>query len=495
MTAFIKKFKSHDDYYIYDVNSNELIQVDEIIYDLIDNIGDDNLKEVIDKFQHKYGEQQIREKFTGIKEVQKEHGLFSTHRPTIASNFQNKEDIEAYLHSGLSQIILELSNRCNLRCKYCTFSGIYEDNRTHGSDDMSREIALKAIDYFIQHSKKASKDEPPAITFYGGESLLRFDILKEVVEYTKKKKVFDDFYFSLTTNGTLLTEEVIHYFVENEIMIMISLDGPREENDRYRVFADGEGTFSVIYESLKKIKAISPEYFSKHIMFNAVISPPFDFDSIIDFFYHNEFLKDFKDKVKINFVDSYGTTFFQDFKLEKDVAELPRQLNRLRDRYKEALIEGSHEDLTIEREMFLGDFHRIATRRMEPLGEWQIPLGMCVPGGRRLFVDTMGDFYMCEKVGANYKIGNVEDGIDFESIQRFYRQYDKYFASCSDCWAVRLCTKCFNDIRTGSEFDENRMDSLCKRKISRIEDNLAVFSQIIKQNPDAFNIFKNVTLT
>jgi uncharacterized protein len=492
---FIKKIETNDALYIYDVNSNELIEVDRLIYDIIDHIEENNLEEILRRFGHKYKAEELRERYEGIKELQKENELFSTFRPEICSGVKSASDVKALHNLSLSQIILELSNRCNLRCKYCAFSGSYADNRTHGSEDMSIEVAVKAVDYFIENSQAASKDNPAAITFYGGEPLLRLDVLKEVVEYTKKKGVFENYFFSLTTNGTLLTRKVIDYFVRNNIGIMISLDGPKEDHDRFRVFENGSGTFDAVIKNLKQIKAYNPEYFENKISFNAVISPPYNLDAVIDCFFKDDLFKPLKEKIKINFVNPTGTSFFKDYKLEKDLENFQVELARLQARYKEALINGTYDHLTIEKQLFLKQFYDIARRKLKPLEEKQLPLGTCIPGRRRLFVDTTGTFYMCEKVGAHYQIGNIHDGIDYERIYRFYESYDKFFEDCRNCWALRFCTKCFDSIRTGDKFDEKRRESLCKGKLRRIEDNIVTYCEVLKEKPDAFNFLEEVKFT
>jgi radical SAM protein with 4Fe4S-binding SPASM domain len=105
---------------------------------------------------------------------------------------------------------------------------------------------------------------------------------------------------------------------------------------------------------------------------------------------------------------------------------------------------------------YLKRFYNIACRAIYPLSNRIPPLGQCFPGQRKLFVNTIGNFFMCEKVRGNLRIGNVNDGFDYETIYRFYREYDRFFSLCGECWALRLCNKCFNTIRKGEQLDEER---------------------------------------
>lgn len=496
---FIKKIKTGKNYYIYDVNSNELIRVNRVIYDIIDHIGAGGPERVIEKFKHKYEVDEILRYYESLKKAEREHNYFSVHRPEISSGFKSEKDLEYVLNSNLNQLILELTARCNHRCGYCAFSGRYSFKRTHEEKDMSFEIAKKAVDYFLSGSHKESVESGEgrngAITFYGGEPLLRFDLIKAVVEFTKEKGAFEQFRFSLTTNGTVLNDEIIDYFVTNGISILISLDGPKMYHDRYRVFKNGEGTFDVILNTLKRIKRYSPEYFENSISFNAVVSPPYDMDAIIDFFCKRKFFEPFRNKTAVNFVDSYETSFFADFDLEKERENLRGELERLLNRYKRSLVRGTHEQLTIEKQLFLEDFHTIACRPREFLGNSIPPLGSCIPGQRRLFVNTSGNFYMCERVGSNFEIGNVDDGFNCKRICEFYKMYDDFFKDCGHCWALRLCKKCFNSVRRGRDFDVRRKEEMCLKKLKHIEKNLVTFCEIVEEKADAFKFLEGVTVS
>jgi uncharacterized protein len=265
-------------------------------------------------------------------------------------------------------------------------------------------------------------------------------------------------------------------------------------HDRYRVFINGQGTFDVILKNLKRIKQYSPEYFENNISFNAVISPPYDLDSVINFFYRRKFFDPFRDKVSINFIDAYHTTFFQDFNLENYKKKLNNELSRLLKNYRRALMNGTHEKLTIEKQLFLEDFYTIACRPMVPIEKQYPPIGTCIPGQRRLFVDTGGKFYMCEKVGSNYEIGNVDNGFNYKQIYDFYEMYDRFFKDCKHCWALRLCKKCFNSIRRGADFDVQRKKKMCKNKLKVIEENLITFCEITEKKTDAFKFLEDVTV-
>jgi uncharacterized protein len=492
---FIKKIKTDRFHYIYDVNSNELIKVSPLMYDIIEESAEVNRDSLVERFKGVYGKDEIIKNLEAIQGVKKEHNYFSGHRPEIFSGVGSIDDVRYILDSNLEQLILEVTEQCNLRCKYCSFSGRYKHARVHSGKKMAVEVMERAVDFFIGKCDKSNQAKLPAITFYGGEPLLRTDLIKRAVELTRKKGLFEQFSFSLTTNGTLLPDDIITYFIHNHISMLISLDGPKEVHDRYRFFSNGQGAFDSILKNLERIQRINPSYFESCISFNVVAAPPYDFELLIDFFHGQPFFEPFAEKIRLNFVDAFETTFFNDFCLEADKEKNSKELSKLRERHEHALINGTYDELTLEKRLFLEDFHTIACRRIERMGNRYPPIGSCFPGQRRLMVDAQGNFFMCEKVGQYFEIGNIYNGFNYSKIYDFIMQYDKFFEGCGDCWAVRLCKKCFNSVRKGERFDIRRKEALCKTMQTRIEKNLIAFCGIVEKNPDAFKVFDGITVT
>ena len=149
-------------------------------------------------------------------------------------------------------------------------------------------------------------------------------------------------------------------------------------------------------------------------------------------------------------------------------------------------------NLTIEKQIFGKELHRIHTREMNYLSDRFAPQGQCFPGKRRLFVSAKGKFYMCERVGNNYEIGDVKNGFDYNRIYDFFIKYEKFFKKCKDCWALRLCSKCFNNVRHGENLNETRRDSLCNARLFSLERNLIDYCEIREKNQDAFKPLEEI---
>lgn len=488
---FIKKIYTNKDHYIYDINSNEILQVNKTIYDVIEDIGRLDSESILRKYGKYYTKYEIKKNIEIIEKAKEEKGYFSSDRPIISFGIDSAQSIKNYLSSGLQQLILEITERCNQRCKYCAFSGRYSEKRKHGTRDIPIDIAKKAIDLFSERSG-GNPTRKPSISFYGGEPLMRFNLIVAIIEYIKKTGTFNDFRFSITSNGTLLSEKVIRYFILNNIFISISLDGPKHIHDRYRVFRNGKGSYDVILKNVNKIKSFSEEYFSNNISFIPILAPPYSFDVIDDYFYKNPLFQKFSDRIQINFVDPYGTSFFRDFNLEKEEVYSNEERAELFEKYKNALIQGTCNELAIERKLFDRDFFDIYTRKMTRLPDLYPPRGTCFPGKRRLFVNTEGNFYICEKVGRNYSIGNVVKGFDYERIYQFHREYEKFFSDCKNCWALRLCTKCYDNVRKGDELDNERKKEMCAKKLKKIENTLIAYCNVLEKNKSAFKPFDKI---
>ena len=155
----------------------------------------------------------------------------------------------------LQRIVLNVTNQCNLACGYCYEYSDDKITETEGKPKyMDNKIAESSIDLLIRESA----DRPSIhVTFFGGETLLNFPMLRATVDYAKRKagEAGKTVEFSLTTNATLLTEQIVDFMAEHRIGVTVSLDGDRELNDRMRVFHDGRGSYDVIVPRVKMLLA------------------------------------------------------------------------------------------------------------------------------------------------------------------------------------------------------------------------------------------------
>lgn len=479
---FIKKFKTDCNYYIYDVNTNEILKVDDIIYNIIPE-SEQDAHTCKEKISTSIKSKDIERAISEIEEFKKK-GYFSENRPLIKMFYNNKNEKELInqLNSNVQQLTLNATEDCNLRCRYCVYSGTYYHERRHSNRKMPFKIAKKAIDQYLDNSKNAKYH---AITFYGGEPLLNFSLIKKCVDYIESKKAKKEISFGMTTNGTMLTANIIKYLIKKNFNLIISLDGPQHVHDRYRITKEKKGTFQLIMSNLYKINEINSNYFKRRISINAVQAPPNDLFTIQAFFNSNPLVKHMN--IRYCLADSHDTSFYDKFDSYCLKKQYDEEYDYMLKEYIHKLISGFPRGKIVEAicsKIFLGIYQRLKFK----LSNMVIPQGQCIPGLRKTFVSVNGEYHMCEKVGESISIGNVEKGYDFKNIIEFLNYYASFFENrCYGCWCIRLCSKCFARIRRGKEVDESRLNSLCENMKESIITNLKNYCIILEKNDKAFN--------
>ncbi len=336
-------------------------------------------------------------------------------------------DIEEQLFS-LRCITLNISEQCNFRCTYCTYSGNYPGERNHRQKSMSFSTARKAIDYLIAIiSKKERKSKINFINIghYGGEALLEFKLLQDVMAYTKKrfreKALKNKFIpeFRLNSNGYLLKDDIVDFLVEWDVTLDVSLDGPQGEHDKFRVTTSGDKTWETIVNNLNRIKERYPGYYKNKIKFLATLHPFHDYEKIDRFYLDNP--DDFNpDNVTANFVN----TLLLKEDIKKEFEKKPYQsslMNLIRTKER---LDGK---LTFNTIGYSTKFTQ-----------------MCFPGAAKLFIDSDGKFHICERIKTNLPIGDVDNGYDYEAIRSVHRQWADEIIRlrCWECPAWSFCGVC-----------------------------------------------------
>lgn len=274
---FIHAMKTPLRNYIYDVNTNMFVDVDEDTYQYLEKVeeSDESLAPVADN--------RIKQNL----EILLAQGFLSSKHPKEIRQSQS-DFMEYHLNENIVQMALQVTQQCNFRCAYCAYcASDFEFQRDHSSKRMSIETALTAVDFF---AARCGNQEDPVIAFYGGEPLIEFPLIQQVVQYAREKLYGKNLRFTITTNASLLTPDIARFLSENDFMTTISLDGTSETHDRSRRFAsNGKGSFSVIRHNLEMIKKRYPEF---KFTFNIVIDPRYPCDSLHEMFSQDELFRD-----------------------------------------------------------------------------------------------------------------------------------------------------------------------------------------------------------
>lgn len=438
---FIHLFETCLGYYLYDVNTDMIFKIPQSVYM---KLKDEKQKE--DEETRHY-----------IKKMKSE-GFLKENKVKSSQHYATNL-LEDLYEKHLNHLILQVTQNCNLRCSYCIYSGGY-NTRTHNNKRMTWEMAKAGIDYLVSHSQLAGD---LTVGFYGGEPLLEFELIKSVVGYIESEYVGRRFSYVITTNGTLLNDEIIDFLEEKQVFLTFSLDGPKEVHDKNRKFADGvTGSYEKLMENVKKVKERYPEYFRKRVSFNTVLDPQNDFtcatkhiqasEVLSDAMFSASMISDDLAKEKIEVTEKY----LQDIRYERFKLYLAK-LGCFSEKYVSPLCKEEFSELKRMR----GGKHAVATKQLPKRSHHG---GPCIPGIQRLFLSAEGTFYPCEKVCENPQlcsIGNIEKGLDIEKAKKVLN-IEKYSEEkCKNCWAYRMCGVCIRCFESEEKIPV-KLNEICK---------------------------------
>lgn len=418
---FIHLFETPLGKYFYDVNKNEIVEVDEDVYEYLS--------------ERSTGSEDTAQK---VKQLL-EKGYLKKKRVKVCKN-SSTDYIQDFMDNRISYLVLQVTQMCNLRCEYCVYSGSYE-TRTHDNKRMDLSTAQKAIDFLISHSFDEDSIE---LGFYGGEPLLEFALIKDCVKYIKEKAYGKKLHFHITTNATLLNKEVAEFFADNDFTVTVSLDGPREVHNRSRRFPESnEGSFDVVMKNLRYLQERFPVYYKEKVSFNAVLTTKDGLDKIEQFFSNDIHLKE--NGLTTSLIsDAFAkerTEISEQYIVEErceDFLVLLSKIGRLKKNINLKIAEGIFENLH--------DLHKhLELHKRDEIPDVWHHGGPCVPGMKRLFVNAEGKFYPCEKVSETLEgncIGDIESGLDVDSVYEIMNVGKCNHNICKDCWIYSLCGVC-----------------------------------------------------
>lgn len=420
---FGQLFATPNNYYYFDANTDQIIPISRESFEYLDLLTTNETPKMCEPFEVRSMRENQTLSYDSV--VQKIEHPYSRYLGLL---------LERCLHS----ITLQVTQNCNFRCKYCIYSETSNINqRAHSAKNMTWEVAKQAVDFLWQHSLDSEKI---SVGFYGGEPLLQFPLIKRVVSYCKWRFSGKTMKFNLTTNATLLTDEIIHYLAQENIALLISIDGPRNINDKNRVFKNGEGTFDAVLDKINRLYELEHEY-AQNVQFSMVMDPTNDFDCINSLCTDSNIIHD--SNLLATIVDR-----------EYDFEE-----TEFTERY----------SAKFKYQMFLAMlsyFHRVPQSAVSPIAYMSLvsdldavfrhsgpshlypadaPGGPCVPGHFRLFSDVDGNLFPCERVSETSRamnIGSLSGGLNKEATRKILNVGAVTADKCSKCWAFRYCSLC-----------------------------------------------------
>ena len=419
----IKMFIQNGKCYCYDTCTNHLLCVNKEHYREIRE-----LKEVgITKYRE-LGK--LMESYQDVIALL-DKGLFS---PSLIDEIEHRDTkyLQALTNRCINQLVLCVVNTCNFKCRYCHQA---EGKTLSSASVMSGDIARQSVDYLHEHSKDAFE---VAITFYGGEPLLNFSLVRATVEYANSKFVTKKIVYNMTTNASLLSDEALDFMEKNDFLLLISLDGNAEIQNQHRKYLNNGGdTFDAVWKNVLHIREKYPSYFDSNVRFNAVILQDENPEEIVCFYAKNNIPEE---KVNIQRADLNGI----------DYSASP------------LLLAAYSKDNRLVDAMYKGTLEKFADKSVIPR-KWHHS-GPCIPAARRLFVNADGKLYPCEKIDSDSSclIGSLDQGIDIDKVEKMLNIGKISEHECKSCWAIRFCTMCVLNCIDDGKWSRSRKLANCK---------------------------------
>ena len=404
---------------VLDICSGSVHVVDEVVYDVIEAYESRSKEEIIAEMLEKYAhdESVTREELEGcfedIEDLKAEGKLFSP------DNFEPMAGKLKEKSAGVVKALcLHIAHTCNLNCSYCFASqGKYHGDRAL----MSFEVGKRALDFLIENSGSRHNLE---VDFFGGEPLMNFEVVKQLVAYARsiEKAAKKNFRFTLTTNGMLIDDDVIEFANKECSNVVLSLDGRKEVHDRYRVDYAGRGSWETIVPKFQKLVEArgGQGYYMRGTFTHA----------------NPDFLKDIETMLDLGFTELSMEPVVGP---ESDPSSLTK------------------EDLPIVLEQYekLAELMLKRHREGRPFTFYHYMIDLkggpciykrisgCGSGTEYMAVTPWGDLYPCHQfVGEEkFKLGNVFDGVSNTSAQDDFAACNVYSRpECRECWARLYCS-------------------------------------------------------
>ena len=412
--SLIHRYKSNGFNIVLDINSGCIHLVDEVTYEVLPYLEEGLGTEAIaEKLENKYNREAIE---TSVRECNKlkEDGMLFTKDvyENVIEEFSNNRQ------TVVKALCLHIAHDCNLACRYC----FAEEGEYHGRRAlMSYEVGKKALDFLIANSGSRKNLE---VDFFGGEPLMNWNVVKQLVEYgrSQEKEHNKKFRFTLTTNGVLLNDEIMEFCNREMSNVVLSLDGRPEVNDRMRPFRNGKGSYELIVPKFQKFAKSRGEK---------------------DYFVRGTFTRNNLDFG--NDVLHYADLGFEKLSMEPVVAapeepysireeDLPQIMDEY-DRLAKEFVKRQKEGRGFKFFHFMLDLSQgpcVAKR-----------LSGCGSGTEYLAVTPWGDLYPCHQFVGNeeFLLGNVDTGVVNTKVRDEFKLCNVYAKEkCKNCFARFYCS-------------------------------------------------------
>lgn len=421
----VHQYKNNGYNIVLDVNSGMIHVVDDLVYDIIEMYGENKTDTIIEKMMEKYTQPEYKENLDEeididiilevideMEQLKKEGSLFSKDiYKDYISDFKKRETV-------VKALCLHIAHDCNLACKYC----FAEEGEYHGRKAlMSYEVGKKALDFLIQNSGNRHNLE---VDFFGGEPLMNFQVVKDLVVYGREQEKLHNkrFRFTLTTNGILLNDEIMEFANQEMDNVVLSIDGRKDIHDYMRPSRNGKGSYDLILP--KFIQFAESRNQNNYYVRGTFTHHNLDFSEDVIHLAELGFKQISVEPVVSLPEEPYSIT-------EEDIPKICEEYDKLAKYMIQAKKAGKGFNF----------FHFMLDLSGGPCVAKR--LSGCGTGTEYLAVTPWGDIYPCHQfVGEEeFLLGNVEEGIKKAEVCQEFKHCNVYSKKkCNDCFAKYYCS-------------------------------------------------------
>lgn len=409
----IHQYKSNGYDIVMDVNSGAVHVVDDVTYDVISLYEELDSDSIVEKLKDTYATNDILEAIEEVEQLKNDGQLFTEdiYQPFVEKFKESRQTV-------VKALCLHIAHDCNLACKYC----FAEEGEYHGRRElMSFEVGKKALDFLVKNSGNRVNLE---VDFFGGEPLMNWDVVKQLVEYGRSLEEPNNkkFRFTLTTNGVLLNDEIMEFLNKEMSNVVLSLDGRKEVNDNMRPFRTGKGSYDLIVPKFQKLAESRNQ--TNYYIRGTFTRNNLDFSEDIKHFADLGFKQMSIEPVVGLEEDPYSIR-------EEDLPRIMEEYDKLAKEYIKREKEGNGFNF----------FHFMIDLNQGPCVYKR--LSGCGSGTEYLAVTPWGDFYPCHQFVGNeeFLMGNVDDGIVREDLVKIFGNCNVYSKEkCKNCFAKFYCS-------------------------------------------------------
>lgn len=441
--------------YALDVNSTVFFEIDDLVYDILQKMGQvPKESRIVEDLAQNYPRHEIMASLGELKKLVAQNQLFSGDRFTRSRPSAN---------APLGMICMNIAHVCNLRCTYCFAN---REGYTQDHTLMTRETADRAVDFLIRNSRERKDLE---ISFFGGEPLLNLPVIVHTVGYAKEqaRKHGKVIRFHVTTNGTVLTPEIISFLKQNNFSIILSLDGPKEVQDSIRRFPNGKGSYDVVVQNLKKLLAEREAF--RHLTIRSTFTHKnIDIENLM---MHLASIGCDSISVEPAFISPGNPLDIQ----REDMNGLLGHYDILANEYLKEMVNGR----------YFSFFH--IKQMMDHVHRKRPKITQCGASVGYVAIGADGKIYPCHKfVGKNeFLIGDVFMGITNKTLQEtFESAHVRNKSKCMACWARYICGGACHYLAILYNDDIKEPYNLeCEMTKHRIELGLHLYCSLRSENP------------